>query len=63
MEKETRTPPSYLTDDDEVDSRRDIVRKLGKYATYAAPFTVLAFSAKADTGSSTGPSARRARKH
>ncbi len=27
--------------------RRDAVRKLGKFAAYAAPFTVLAVSAKA----------------
>lgn len=32
------------------DSRRDVVRKLGRFAAYAAPFTVLAFTKKADAG-------------
>lgn len=32
------------------DSRRDLVRKLGRFAVYAAPFTVLAFTKKADAG-------------
>ena len=35
------------------DTRRDVARKLGRFAAYAAPFTVLALSAKA--GSSSGP--------
>jgi hypothetical protein len=30
------------------DNRRDVVRKLGKFAAYAAPFTVLALAKKAD---------------
>jgi hypothetical protein len=30
------------------DSRRDAVRKLGKFAAYAAPFTVLALPKKAE---------------
>jgi len=32
------------------DNRRDAVRKLGKFAAYAAPFTVLALAKKADAG-------------
>ena len=31
--------------------RREVVQKLGKFAAYAAPFTVLAFSAKGATAS------------
>ena len=31
--------------------RREAVQKLGKFAAYAAPFTVLAFSAKGATAS------------
>ena len=30
------------------DTRRDAVRKLGKFAAYAAPFTVLALPKKAE---------------
>jgi len=30
------------------DSRRDMVRKLGRFAAYAAPFTVLALPKKAE---------------
>jgi hypothetical protein len=30
------------------DSRRDAVRKLGRFAAYAAPFTVLALPKKAE---------------
>jgi hypothetical protein len=36
-------------------SRRDVVRKLGKFAAYAAPFTVLAFTQKANAASGSGP--------
>lgn len=41
------------------DTRRDIARRLGKFAAYAAPFTVLAFTSKAATSSGPGPHARR----
>ena len=35
----------------EAHDRRDAIRKLGKYAAYAAPFTVLALAQKADAAS------------
>ena len=35
--------------------RRDVLEKFGKFAVYAAPFTVLAFAKKADAATSTGP--------
>jgi hypothetical protein len=37
------------------DNRRDAVRKLGRFAAYAAPFTVLAFTKKADAATGSGP--------
>jgi hypothetical protein len=37
--------------------RRELIQKLGKFAVYAAPFTVLATTAKAATAS--GPGAAR----
>ena len=40
------------------DTRRDVARKLGRFAAYAAPFTVLALSAKAGTASGPGPHLR-----
>jgi hypothetical protein len=40
------------------DTRRDVARKLGKFAAYAAPFTVLALTSKAATGSGPGPHLR-----
>lgn len=40
------------------DTRRDVARKLGRFAAYAAPFTVLALSAKAGTSSGPGPHPR-----
>jgi hypothetical protein len=41
------------------DTRRDVARKLGRFAAYAAPFTVLALSAKAGTSSGPGPKTMR----
>jgi hypothetical protein len=35
--------------------RRDLLQKFGKFAAYAAPFTVLAFSQKADAATGIGP--------
>jgi hypothetical protein len=40
------------------DTRRDVARKLGRFAAYAAPFTVLALTSKAATSSGPGPHAR-----
>jgi hypothetical protein len=37
------------------ENRRDAVRKLGKFAAYAAPFTVLALTKKADAATGSGP--------
>lgn len=36
---------------DEIEARRATIKKLGKYAAYVAPFTVMALSAKAATAS------------
>lgn len=40
--------------------RRDLARKLGKFAAYAAPFTVLAMTASAASGSGPGKHAKPA---
>jgi hypothetical protein len=39
----------------EQQGRREVVQKLGKFAAYAAPFTVLAFTKKASAASGHGP--------
>jgi hypothetical protein len=39
----------------EQQGRREMVQKLGKFAAYAAPFTVLAFTKKASAASAHGP--------
>ena len=39
----------------ESEGRRELLEKFGKFAAYAAPFTVLAFSKKADAATGTGP--------
>lgn len=36
-------------------NRRELIRKLGRFAVYATPFTVLAFSEKAHAASGGGP--------
>jgi len=38
--------------------RREVVQKLGKFAAYAAPFTVLAFTKKAAAATAAGPGKR-----
>jgi hypothetical protein len=38
-------------DSPEMQNRRELVTKLGKYAIYAAPFTVMALNSKAATAS------------
>jgi hypothetical protein len=35
--------------------RRELMEKFGRLAAYAAPFTVLAFTQKADAATGTGP--------
>jgi hypothetical protein len=41
--------------DEAQESRRDLAKKLGRFAAYAAPFTLLAFTQKANAATTTGP--------
>jgi hypothetical protein len=50
-----------LDSDSERQSRRELVTKLGKFAAYAAPFTVLALNSKAATGSTPCPACKAKR--
>ena len=51
-------PQSPAIDSPEEQNRRELVTKLGKYAIYAAPFTVMALNSKAATSSGPGPHAK-----
>jgi hypothetical protein len=50
--------PEIQMNDQDLENRRELVRRLGKFAAYAAPFTVLASTGKAigGHGSGGGPS-------
>ena len=60
MNNETRDPgaeknPARDTTPSEMTERREALLKLGKYAAYAAPFTVLALTNKAEAATGHGP--------
>jgi formiminotetrahydrofolate cyclodeaminase len=48
---ETNPKNQPLETEENKQNRRELVTKLGKYAAYAAPFTVLALNSKAASGS------------
>jgi hypothetical protein len=53
MQKTTENEQVALSTEHQ--NRREVVQKLGKFAAYAAPFTVLAFTKKASAASGHGP--------
>jgi hypothetical protein len=55
LERELENGQTAETQSAETQHRRDIVRKLGRFAAYAAPFTVFALNSKAGTSSGPGP--------
>jgi hypothetical protein len=59
MDQQQPNSQQSAADSAETQNRRELVTKLGKYAIYAAPFTVMALNTKAATSSGPGPSARR----
>jgi hypothetical protein len=59
MDQQANNLPAEDVLSSEKQNRRELVTKLGKFAAYAAPFTVMALNSKAAT-SSGGPSAKRA---
>lgn len=50
MEPKKETPSSEIQNQD----RRDAIEKLGRFALYAAPFTALALTKKADASTGHG---------
>lgn len=57
MNNEKELQPTNTPEVAETDDRREALKKLGKYAAYVAPFTVMAVSAKA--ASASGPTKHR----
>jgi hypothetical protein len=55
MNNETKDPGAEQNAAGESTERREALRKLGKYAAYAAPFTVLALTNKAKAATGHGP--------
>jgi hypothetical protein len=53
--KQNNLENEQVTGSLEQQDRREVVRKLGKFAAYAAPFTVLAFTKKAAAATTHGP--------
>ncbi len=51
MDQQQPNNSQQSVDSPEIQGRRDLVTKLGKYAIYAAPFTVMALNSKAGCGS------------
>lgn len=55
--------PETIDDETLAPERREMLEKFGKFAVYAAPFTVLAFAKKADAATSTGPGRHNGKSH
>ena len=55
MQNEIQNRNGEPSDDGKVTRRRDTLRKMGKFAAYAAPFTILALTKKAEAATGHGP--------
>jgi hypothetical protein len=55
MKNETQNRNVEASRDAKVTERREALRKMGKFAAYAAPFTVLALTNKAEAATGHGP--------
>ena len=55
MNDETRNSGAEESETSEQTERRQALLKMGKFAAYAAPFTVLALSKKAEAATGHGP--------
>lgn len=51
-----------VADEFESNDRREMLKKLGKYSAYVAPFAVMAFTKKASAASGSGPIPKAARR-
>lgn len=55
MDNQANPQPSASPSPSDEQNRRELVTKLGKFAAYAAPFTVMALNSKAASGSGAAP--------
>jgi hypothetical protein len=55
MDHQANSQPAETDSSTDKQNRRELVTKLGKFAAYAAPFTVMALNSKAGTSSGPGP--------
>lgn len=58
MDLHSNNQPNEIVSSSEKHNRRELVTKLGKFAAYAAPFTVMALNSKAGTFSGPTPHAK-----
>lgn len=59
MDQQPNNQTDEIVSSSEKQNRRELVTKLGKFAAYAAPFTVMALNSKAGTFSGPTPSSKR----
>jgi hypothetical protein len=59
MDQQANNQPDATVSSSDKQNRRELVTKLGKFAAYAAPFTVMALNSKAATGSGAAPHSAR----
>jgi hypothetical protein len=52
---EQTNSPVEIAETSERQNRREVVRKLGRFAAYAAPFTIMAMSSKVQAVTAGGP--------
>jgi hypothetical protein len=60
MDQNLHSQTGTSADSTDKQNRRELVTKLGKFAVYAAPFTIMAINSKAATSSGPGPHAAKA---
>jgi hypothetical protein len=55
MQNEMQNRTVEVPTDGKMTQRREALRKMGKFAAYAAPFTILALTNKAEAATGHGP--------
>jgi hypothetical protein len=55
MDQLANNQPAETVSSSDKQNRRELVTRLGKFAAYAAPFTVMALNSKAASGSGAAP--------
>ena len=55
MQHDIQQHDHETSDDGKVSERRETLRRMGKFAAYASPFTILALTNKAEAATGHGP--------